>query len=193
MKQATTNSKPRGRAASSIATNGAAVNTLLRPAGRQPSGDRPSEEWQEALADQAMEALWLEGLNPDDTEKQEKAVVAGLAGIAPQDELEGMMAVQLIAAHNASLAVYRRAMDVERSFNLWRDAITQANSLSRTFSTLLEALHRYRGSQQRITVEHVHRPQNGALDAGIRARAGARVISMGEGVSGDSEEQPHAR
>lgn len=193
VKQTTTNPKPRGRAASLGATDGAAVNTLLRPAGGERSGDRPSDEWKEALADQAMEALWLEGLDPDDTEKQEKAVVAGLAGIAPQDELEGMMAVQLIAAHNASLAAYRRAMDVERSFNLWRDAITQANSLSRTFSTLLDALHRYRGSQQRITVEHVHRPQNGALDGGIRLRATARVIPAGEGVSGDSEEQPHAR
>jgi hypothetical protein len=33
----------------------------------------------------------------------------GLAGIAPKDELEGMMAAQLIAAHSAAMECFRRA------------------------------------------------------------------------------------
>jgi hypothetical protein len=32
------------------------------------------------------------------------------AGIAPQDEFEGMTAAQLVACHNASMECYRRAM-----------------------------------------------------------------------------------
>lgn len=196
----TRTSKARGQAA--IATDGAAARALLQQPGDTPSQDKPSQEWTEALVDQAVEALWLEGLSPDDAEKQEKAIVAGLAGIAPKDELEGLMAVQLIAAHHASLAAYRRAMEVDRSFNLWRDAVAQANSLSRTFSTLLDALHRYRGkSPQKITVEHVHlQPDMQVPDMQINAHAGGRVSRMilaqdltREGVSGNSEEQPHAR
>ena len=37
-------------------------------------------------------------------------------GIAPRDELEGMMAAQLVAAHNAAMECYRRAMIGEQSF-----------------------------------------------------------------------------
>ncbi|MDH7797152.1 MULTISPECIES: hypothetical protein [unclassified Beijerinckia] len=202
MDRVTRTSKPRGQAATSPLSDGAAVCALLQQAGGKPLEDRPSNAWTEVLADQVMEVLWQEGLSPDEAEKHEKAVVAGLIGIAPKDELEGMMAVQLIAAHNASLAAYRRAMDVNHPFDRWREAITQANSLSRTFSTLLDALHRYRGkSQQKITVEHVHRQPDALstvpLGGGTRSQAAriqaARMIASGEGVSRDSEEQPHAR
>ena len=31
-------------------------------------------------------------------------------GIAPRDELEGMLAAQLLAAHNATMECHRRAM-----------------------------------------------------------------------------------
>jgi hypothetical protein len=34
-------------------------------------------------------------------EKQVRAALAGLSGIGPKDELEGMMAAQLVTAHNA--------------------------------------------------------------------------------------------
>ena len=37
------------------------------------------------------------------------ATGAALAGVGPKDELEGMMAAQLIAAHNAAMECYRRA------------------------------------------------------------------------------------
>jgi hypothetical protein len=38
-----------------------------------------------------------------------------------------------------------------------KEALTQANKLSRTHAALLEALNRHRGKgQQKVTVEHVH-------------------------------------
>jgi hypothetical protein len=37
-------------------------------------------------------------------------LVACRSAIGPKDELEGMMAAQLIAAHNAAMECYRRAM-----------------------------------------------------------------------------------
>ena len=44
------------------------------------------------------------------------ATVSALVGINPNDELEGMMAAQLLASHNASMECYRRAMIGEQSF-----------------------------------------------------------------------------
>src|SRR4051812_21439593 len=85
------------------------------------------------------------------------AAVAGLAGIAPRDELEGMLGAQLIAAHSAAMECYRRAMIAEQTFAGRHESLTQANKLSRTYVTLLEALNRHRGKgQQKVTVEHVH-------------------------------------
>lgn len=192
----TKTSKSGRQAVNAMPGDGAAEHAPL-----QQAGGASSEDWNELLAIQAMEALWPTDLAPEDVEEYEQAIAAGLAGIAPRDELEGMMAVQLIAAHNASLASYRRAMNDIRSSVGWRDAITQANSLSRTFATLFDALHRYRGkNQQKITVEHVHRSSEGmqadlsnALARGhAQPQAATRMISL-EGGARDSEEQPHAR
>ena len=48
-------------------------------------------------------------------QRQYNAAIAGLIGIAPQDEIEGMIATQLIAAHNATMECYRRAMIGEQT------------------------------------------------------------------------------
>jgi hypothetical protein len=70
---------------------------------------------------------------------------AALMGIAPKDELEGMVAAQLVAAHNAAMECYRRAMIGEQTFEGRRENLAQANKLSRTYAALLEALNRHRG------------------------------------------------
>lgn len=46
----------------------------------------------------------------------------------------------------------------EQSFDGHEENLNQANKLSRTYVTLLEALNRHRGKggQQKVTVEHVH-------------------------------------
>jgi hypothetical protein len=68
-----------------------------------------------------------------------------------------MIAAQLLAAHNAAMECYRRAMIGEQTFEGRRENLSQANKLSRTYAVLLEALNRHRGKgQQKVTVEHVH-------------------------------------
>jgi hypothetical protein len=115
------------------------------------------------------------------------ATVAALVGIGPKDELEGMMAAQLVAAHNAAMECYRRAMIGEQTFEGRRDNLAQANKLSRTYATLLEALNRHRGKgQQKVTVEHVQ------IHAGGQALVGM-VAAPGGGDQPKSEEQPHAK
>jgi hypothetical protein len=61
-------------------------------------------------------ALWLKHSDKETQDQQFYAVMAGLSGIAPKDELEGMMAAQLIAAHSASMECYRRAMISKQTF-----------------------------------------------------------------------------
>jgi hypothetical protein len=100
--------------------------------------------------------------------KQLSATVAALDGIGPKDELEAMMAAQLIAAHNAAMECYRRAMIPDQHPEGRRENLNQANKLSRTFATTLEALNRHRGKgQQKMTVEHVHVHSGGQAVVGV--------------------------
>ena len=74
-------------------------------------GGSRSDSWNNILANQAVETLWLKNSDKETRDEQYDATVAGLIGIGPRDELEGMMAAQLLAAHNAAMECYRRADD----------------------------------------------------------------------------------
>jgi hypothetical protein len=153
-------------------------------------GGSQSDHWNNVLANQAVQALWLKNSSPEERDKQLSATVAALIGIAPKDELEGMMAAQLVAAHNAAMECYRRAMIGEQTFEGRRENLAQANKLSRTYAALLEALNRHRGKgQQKVTVEHVH------VHAGGQAVVGmvAAPRQPGGGDASKIEEQPYAK
>jgi hypothetical protein len=82
--------------------------------------------------------------------------LAAVTGIGARDEIEGMLATQMVATHVAAMRALRQLKGSE--------TITQQDSngnlaikLLRTFTMQVEALQRYRGKgQQRVTVEHVH-------------------------------------
>ncbi|MFZ4684607.1 MAG: hypothetical protein ACOYMK_03230, partial [Hyphomonadaceae bacterium] len=153
-------------------------------------GGSQSDHWNNTLANQAVQALWVKNSSAEEREKQLSATVAALMGIAPKDELEGMMAAQLVAAHNAAMECYRRAMIGEQSFEGRRENLTQANKLSRTYAALVEALNRHRGKgQQKVTVEHVHVHAGGQAVVGMVAAPG----QPGGGDASKFEEQPHAK
>ena len=145
-----------------------------------------SDDWNNIIANQTIQTLWLKHSDPATRDKQCSATVATLVGIGPKDELEGMMAAQLIAAHNAAMECYRRAMIGEQTFEGRRENLAQANKLSRTYATLLEALNRHRGKgQQKVTVEHVHVHSGGQAVVGVIEKPG--------GADGAKvEEQPYA-
>ncbi|MBL8666335.1 MAG: hypothetical protein JNM48_02600 [Rhodospirillales bacterium] len=150
-------------------------------------GGSQSDHWNNLLANQAVQALWIKHSDAESRDKQLRATVAALIGIGPKDELEGMVAAQLIAAHNAAMECHRRAMLDEQTFEGRRENLSQANKLSRTWATLLEALNRHRGKgQQKMTVEHVH------VHAGGQAVVGM-VATPGGGDRTKSEEQPRAK
>lgn len=130
-------------------------------------GGSQSDKWNNILAHQTVQTLWLAHSDENTQERQYSATVAALIGIGPKDETEGMIAAQLLAAHNATMECYRRAMIKEQSFEGRRESLNQANKLSRTYALLLDALNRHRGKgQQKVTVEHVHVHQGGQAIVG---------------------------
>lgn len=131
-------------------------------------GGSLSDHWNNTLANQAVSSLWTAHSDDATLARQRNATVEALIGIGPKNELEGMLAAQLIAAHNAAMECYRRAMLREQTFEGLRESLSQGSKLSRTSAALLEALNRHRGKgQQRVTVEHVHVHSGGQAVVGM--------------------------
>jgi hypothetical protein len=80
-------------------------------------GGSMSDDWNNILANQAVQTLWLKNSDADQVRRQRHAAADALIGISPRDEIEGMLAAQLVACHNASMECYRRAMIGEQTFN----------------------------------------------------------------------------
>jgi hypothetical protein len=175
--------KPKGPAPKTITVT---AEPPVKAAGRlKHLGGSQSDDWNVRLANDTAQALWLTNSDDKTRGQQVSAALAGLSGIAPKDELEGMMAAQLVAAHSAAMECYRRAMIGEQTFEGRRENLGQANKLSRTFAALVEALDRHRGKgQQYVKVEHVHIHQGGQAIVG--------AVTPGGGGIEKSEGQPHA-
>ena len=153
-------------------------------------GGSKSDYFNNILVSQVVSSLWVKNSDAGEVIKLQSAALCALGGIAPRDELEGMIAGQLVACHNASMECFRRAMLSEQSFEGRRENLNQANKLSRTYAMLLETLNRHRGKgQQKVTVEHVHVHAGGQAMVGMVAPPPAP--GGGGGIS--LEEQPHAK
>jgi hypothetical protein len=164
--------------------------TVLDPAAGEGKlkrvGGSGSDDFNHILINQALRSLWTAHSDEATKDQQLQATLSGLIGIGPRDELEGMLAAQMIAVHNATMECHRRAMLNEQTFEGRKESLTQANKLSRTYTTLLEALNRHRGKgQQKVTVEHVH------VHSGGQAIVGA--VEAGGGVANGNQRQPHAK
>ena len=150
-------------------------------------GGSMSDAFNDMITRSTVDALWLKNADAGATELRCKAAMAALRGIGPQDELEGMLAAQLVAVNAAGMECFRRAMIPEQTPEGRRENLSQANKLSRTYVMLLEALNRHRGKgvQQKVTVEHVH------VHAGGNAIVGS--VETGGGATQKIGGQPHAK
>ena len=110
-------------------------------------GGSMSDDWNQRLANDVLGTLWI---FENDKARDQKidAAVAGLIGISPASELEGMLVAQLLATHYATMECYRRSMILNQTFEGRSEALKQAVKLSRTFAALLEALNRHRGNKR---------------------------------------------
>jgi hypothetical protein len=148
-------------------------------------GGSQSDDWNNTLTNQTLNCL-IHSKDDEAARRKQNAAIAGLIGISPKDELEGMLAAQLVACHNAAMEAYRRAMLPDQPFEGRHENLNQANKLSRTYATLLETLNRHRGrGQQKVTVEHVHVHEGGQAIVG-------NVEAPGGGVPSKTKDQPHA-
>lgn len=107
-------------------------------------------------------------------------VLAMLHGIRPRDEVEGMLAVQMVGVHNLAMEFVRRAMLKEQTFEGINTAVARADKLMRTFTMQLDALNRHRGKgQQKVIVEHVHVNEGGQAIVGAIEGGGVKNENRG--------------
>ena len=85
-----------------------------------------------------------------------------LVAIAPRDELEGMLAVQMVGIHNLAMEMMGRTVNTDQTVNGVSNNVNQVAKLTRTFIAQMDALNKHRGKgQQKMTVEHVHVNEGG--------------------------------
>lgn len=136
-----------------------------------------SQELQHTLLNQAASSF--RSFDKGTKEAVERAcnvTAAFLNGIQPRDEMEGLMAVQMLGVHNVAMDALRMAMLDGQTFEGRKANINYATKLLRTFNQQVEVLKRYRsGGQQKVTVEHVH------VNKGAQAVVGTVNVNQGGG------------
>ena len=107
---------------------------------------------------QVTSAIWLpDWMSEEDLISTARASFAMLKGIQPLDELEGMLAAQMVATHNAALECFRRAMLPEQTFQGRDNNLKNGAKLAALYARQMDALNKHRGKgQQKVTVEHVN-------------------------------------
>ena len=111
----------------------------------------------------------------DNYDKCANYALAFLDGIAPRDEIEGMLAVQMVGIHNLAMDNLRRAKN-EDHLDWVRLRLSQAVKLMKVFTDQMGALQKYRtGGEQKMIIEHVH------VNEGGRAIVG--TVHQGGGVN----------
>lgn len=80
-----------------------------------------------------------------------------LHAIETRDELEGMLAAQMVSIHNLTMEIMKRVSIPDQTVEGVNNNINRITKLSRTFVAQLEALDRHRNKgKQKMIVEHVH-------------------------------------
>lgn len=148
-------------------------------------GTRSPEFMSEALT--ALNAAARSRGTAEATSQQLNTSLALVSAIAPENELEAALAVQMAASHALATDVLGRAAGTDKLeyIQLYGNL---AVKLQRTFTAQIEALARMRGKgQQTVRVEHV------TVQAGAQAIVGdVHHHSPGRGgVQSKNEAQPH--
>ena len=137
-------------------------------------------------ANQVLGTIWRgNNEDPDAKEIRDTATLRRVADIGARDVVEGMLAVQMVATHEAALECFRRAALNEQTFAGRELGLRYGDKLVRSFAALALTLDRHRGKgQQVVRVEHVH------VHSGGQAIVGA--VSQGGGGHQGNEDRPHA-
>lgn len=79
-------------------------------------GGPGSDDWNRAVLSQPFQTPWLQNRNQQKSTNYFSATLAALMMVAPKHEREKMRSAQLLAAYNAAMDCYRRAMFGEPTF-----------------------------------------------------------------------------
>ena len=139
-------------------------------------------------ANQVLGAIWRGSKeDPDTKQLRDWAALSRVSDIGARDVVEAMLAVQMVATHEAALECFRRAALSEQTFAGREMGLKYGDKLVRSFAALTDALNRHRGKgQQVVRVEHV------TVQAGGQAIVGA-VTQGGGGGHQESEDRAHAQ
>lgn len=130
--------------------------------------------------------LGLAGLSVADGKVDTDSVNAKLAligAIDPQNELETALALQMVATHDLSMDLLRRAK-YSANRDAMRDFANLATKLSRTFSVQMKTLGDWRRGGEQV-VRHVHVYEGGQAVV-------AETINVG-GANANGLNQPHVQ
>jgi hypothetical protein len=135
-------------------------------------GGSTSTEFNQVVIKQVLGSLWTAHAGKEAEIELFDAAAAALAGIKPKDEIEGMLAAQMVAAHSASMECYRRAMHKDQTFEGRKEALNQANRLSRTYTMQMDALSRQRGKVSKRSRSSTSTSTPAARPLSVRSRPG---------------------
>lgn len=111
------------------------------------------------------------GAGPDDRIEHIAFVVLG--GIEPRDQVEGLLAVQMVGTHNLAMLSLARAALKEQTVDGVNMNVDRATKLLRTFAIQMEALKRHRSKgEQRVIVKHVNVHEGGQAIVGAVSHNG---------------------
>jgi hypothetical protein len=127
------------------------------------------------LLSQVSSCVWK-----TDAERALNLTVAAVAGIGPRDQLEALLAVQMVSVHNTAMELLRRVLLPDQTIEGVNLGVQRSAKLLRLFTTQMETLLRYRGGgRQTVTVEHVN----------VNAGGQAIVGTIQAGGRGDEQEK----
>jgi hypothetical protein len=125
-------------------------------------------------------------------ERTLNGILGALHGINPGDEIEGMLAAQMVATHLAAMGCLRRAQAPGQTFEGRDMNLRHATKLTRTYTMQVESLKRYRSKgEQRVVVQYQHVTVT-AEQAAVQVN-GTTFDPGGRGAVSKSEEQSHAQ
>lgn len=115
-------------------------------------------ELQFDVVNQILDTLWLPpNMSEAAQHNRIKAALAALKGIKPCDEIESLLATQMIATHNAAMECLRRGMLPTQTFEGREQSLKHAAKLLSLYAKQMETLDKHRGrGHQKITVERVN-------------------------------------
>jgi hypothetical protein len=122
-------------------------------------GGSRDDRWNDRLVSLVANALpRMRDMDANDASAAASSVIAGMMDVNSTDPIEGIIVAQLIAAHEASLALYSLGwtQQMPEHFEGRVRYLQLADKAARTMAMLSERLdqHRNRGQQQ-IVVKHV--------------------------------------